>query len=93
MQVFNFFYFMSMVIAIMYLFSSGKEYMKHAAETAGRTHGEDKIAMAIMAGFSFYGAFHSELCSWYTYFVVFPLLAHLVRIAYLSYKYIKHNDK
>lgn len=86
-QLFNFIYFMLMVASIMYLFSSGKEYMLYANETAGRTHTEDKVAMSVMAGFSFYGAFHQELCSWYTYFIVFPLLVHLMRIAYLSYKF------
>lgn len=91
-QLFNFGYFMLMVAAIMYLFSSGKEYMLYAAETAGRTHAEDKVVMSLMAGFSFYAAFHSELCQWYTYFIVFPLLLHLIRIAYLSYKF-KHSKQ
>ena len=86
-QLFNFGYFMIIVVSIMYIFSSGKEYMLYATETAGRTHGEGKIAMSLMAGFSFFVAFHSELCSWYTYFIVFPLLLHLIRIAYLSYKF------
>lgn len=86
-QLFNFGYFMLMVVLIMYLFSSGKEYMLYAAETAGRTHTEDKVAMSLMAGFSFYGAFHPQLCSWYTYFIAFPLLLHLIIITYLSYKF------
>ena len=86
-QLFNFGYFMLIVASIMYLFSSGKEYMLYAAETAGRTHTADKVAMSLMAGFSFYAAFHSELCLWYTYFIVFPLLLHLIIIAYLSYKF------
>jgi len=72
------------------LFSSGKGYMQYAAKVAGRTHLEDKIEMAIMASISFYGAFHHELSSWYSYIVVSPLLVHLLRIAYLSHKF-KHK--
>lgn len=87
MQVFNFLFYISMVLSIMYLFSSGKEYMKSAAKSAGRTHEEDKVAMAIMAAISFYGAFNPHLSSTFTYVAVAPLLMHLNRIAYLSYKH------
>jgi len=91
MSIFNFMYFILMVFSIMYLFSSGKAYMEYAAKTAGRTHLEDKVQLSIMAGACFYGAFHPELSTWFTYLVVLPLSIHLLRIAYLSHKHNKRK--
>lgn len=92
MQVFNLVYYMTMVLSIMYLFSSGKGYMKYAANTAGRTHLEDKIQMAIMASFCLYGAAHPELSTWFNYLLTLPLMTHLLRIVYLSYKFNNKNQ-
>lgn len=93
MQVFNVVYYLTIVLSIMYLFSSGKDYMRYAANTAGRTHLEDKVQMAIMASLCLYGAAHHELNTWFNYLLTFPLLTHLVRIAYLSYKFTQKNKK
>ena len=90
MQEFNFIYYMSMLFAIMYLFSSGRDYMIEAAHSAGRTHTEDKVMMAIMASLCLIGAFHPEYSTPFSYVIISPLLIHLNRIAYLSYK---HKNK
>lgn len=66
--------------------------MKKAAEDAGRTHGEDKATMSAMAALSIVGAAYPELSNWFVYIMILPLNAHLVRIAYLGYKFKHRND-
>jgi len=91
MEGFNFFYYMVMVVAIMYLFSSGKPYMEYAAETAGRAHWTDKVELGFLAAMAFCLAFYPSLSNWFNYAIMLPLWIHLIHIAYLSHKHKKHE--
>ncbi len=90
-QIFNSAYYLAMLFAIMYLFSSGRDYMIEAAKSAGRTHLEDKILMAFMASLALVGAAYPDLSNGFTLLFLLPLWIHLLRIAYLSYKN-KHKN-
>ena len=90
MQIVNFIFHITTVLVIMYLFSSGREYMKYAAVNSDRPFWLDVVLMGVLAGFSFYLAFHPSKSITSTYILNLPLWVHLIHLAYLSHKF-KHK--
>lgn len=77
-------------LAVMYLWSSGAEYMIKAANDSDRSGKLDRIALGAVGAASLYGAFIRD--PWVPYAQLFPLFVHLVQIAYLSAKF-KHSQE
>lgn len=79
---------MVIALSVMYLWSSGAEYMIKAANDSGRSGKLDRLALGSIGAASLYGAFIRD--PWVPYAQLLPLLVHLVQIAYLSAKF-KHS--
>lgn len=68
----------------MYLFSNGREFMKHAAKESFRPFWLDICLMSIIASAALYGAFYPKESNGFIYVFTSPLLLHLIHLAILS---------
>lgn len=83
-QILNMVYYLGYVFSIMYLFSNGREFMRHAAKESLRPFWLDIILMSIIASAALYGAFYPQVSNVFVYIFASPLLLHLIHLTILS---------
>lgn len=79
------------VLCVMYLFSSGREYMKHAAKESFRPFWLDIVLMSWFACYSFYLLFYPDQCAIRYQLYNAPIVVHLAQLCIHAFKFNKKN--
>lgn len=79
------------VLCVMYLFSSGREYMKFAAKQSLRPFWLDIVLMGWFACYSFYLLFYPDQCAMRYQLYNAPIVVHLAQLCIHAFKFNKKN--
>ena len=89
--MFSFAFNLLVLLSVMYLFSSGRDYMKLAAKASYRPFWLDKFLMGWFAVYSFYLLFYPDECSIRYQLFNLPIAIHLLQLCVHSYTFNKNQ--